>query len=95
MDKSGRFPPPPLNGTAHTWHHSMELLRRTIREGGIALGGRMPAFKNTLSSQEIDGVIAWFQAYWPDDKYANWSGEPPPQNAAKKAPWSLKELLNP
>lgn len=95
MDKNGQFPPPPLNGSAHTWHHPMPLLRRTIREGGIAQGGRMPAFKASLSNQEIDGVIAWFQSYWPDDKYANWSGEPLPNNASKKVPWSLNEFLEP
>lgn len=95
MDTNGQFPPPPLNGSAHTWHHPMSLLRRTIREGGIAQGGRMPAFKETLSMQEIDGVIAWFQSYWSDDQYANWSGESQPGEVRKKKPWSLKEFLNP
>ena len=27
----GKYPPPPLNGTAHTWHHAMGVLRRTVR----------------------------------------------------------------
>ena len=29
-DASGHYPPPPLNGTAHTWHHPTEVLLRTI-----------------------------------------------------------------
>ena len=32
-DASGKLPPPPLNGTAHAWHHSINGLARTIREG--------------------------------------------------------------
>jgi len=41
-DSNGKYPPPPLNGTAHTWHHSQELLKKTIMEGGAKLGGVMP-----------------------------------------------------
>lgn len=26
----GTYPAPPLNGSAHTWHHSKEILKRTI-----------------------------------------------------------------
>ncbi|HEC16393.1 MAG TPA: cytochrome c [Sedimenticola sp.] len=70
----GHFPPPPLNGTAHTWHHPLPLLRRTIREGGIRLGGKMPGFQEKLSAAQIDAVIAWFQSLWPDNIYALWSG---------------------
>lgn len=95
MDKSGQFPPPPLNGTGHTWHHPMPLLRRTIREGGVMLGGRMPAFKDTLSAQEIDSVIAWIQSLWPDEIYARWSGQWPGTGQAQKTPWSLEYLLKP
>lgn len=46
---NGQFPAPPLNGTAHTWHHSTEVLMETINKGGIPLGGSMPAFKEVLS----------------------------------------------
>ena len=28
-DANGNYPPPPLNGTAHTWHHDLDLLRRS------------------------------------------------------------------
>ncbi len=73
-DADGNFPPPPLNGTAHAWHHSLSLLRRTIREGGGQFGGKMPPFKDQLSPAEIDAIIAWFQSLWPDEIYARWSG---------------------
>ncbi len=73
-DANGNYPPPPLNGTAHAWHHDLDLLRRTIREGGAKLGGQMPAFEGVLSTEEIDSVIAFFQSKWPDDLYQRWAG---------------------
>ncbi len=73
-DANGNFPPPPLNGTAHTWHHDLDLLRRTIREGGQKLGGVMPAFEGRLESDQIDAIIAFFQSQWSDEIYQRWSG---------------------
>jgi mono/diheme cytochrome c family protein len=72
-DAEGRYPPPPLNGTAHTWHHSLPLLMRTVREGGVRLGGRMPPFKEKLSEREITDLLAWVQSHWSDEIYAIWS----------------------
>ena len=48
-DANGNYPPPPLNGTAHTWHHSPEQLLYTINKGGTEMGGQMPAFEKRLS----------------------------------------------
>jgi thiol:disulfide interchange protein DsbC len=73
-DANGNYPPPPLNGSAHAWHHDLDLLRRTIREGGAKLGGQMPGFEGSLSAAEIDRVIAFFQSKWPDEIYQRWSG---------------------
>jgi thiol:disulfide interchange protein DsbC len=73
-DADGNFPPPPLNGSAHAWHHDLDLLRRTVREGGKPLGGVMPAFDGQLGAEEIDSVIAFFQSKWPDDIYQKWAG---------------------
>jgi thiol:disulfide interchange protein DsbC len=73
-DTDGNYPPPPLNGTAHAWHHDLDLLRRTIREGGAKIGGQMPGFEGSLSAAEIDSIIAFFQSKWPDEIYQRWSG---------------------
>jgi mono/diheme cytochrome c family protein len=67
-DADGNYPPPPLNGTAHAWHHNKELLKRTILEGGVKLGGVMPGFAGQLSDQDIDAVIAFFQSKWPEKR---------------------------
>jgi len=81
-DANGNFPPPPLNGSAHAWHHNKELLKRTIREGGAKLGGLMPGFADKLSDEEINAVIAYFQSKWPDSVYQKWAGA----NAASDMP---------
>jgi len=72
LDADGNYPPPPLDGTAHTWHHPLEALDNTIANGGIAFGGVMPGFAEVLSSDDRMAIIAWFQSLWPDDIYARW-----------------------
>jgi mono/diheme cytochrome c family protein len=69
---NGSYPPPPLNGTAHTWHHPLSMLGHTIYHGGVPVGGNMPAFKNVLSETEIIDVIAHVQSYWPETIYEQW-----------------------
>ena len=68
----GSYPPPPLNGSAHAWHHSKELLLRTINNGGAPIGGVMPAFKVTLTENEKEAVMAYFMSLWTDRIYGAW-----------------------
>jgi mono/diheme cytochrome c family protein len=68
----GSFPPPPLNGSAHAWHHPLSVLVGVINEGGSALGGNMPGFQTVLTEEEKLAVVAFFQNYWTDEIYANW-----------------------
>ncbi|MCW8963046.1 MAG: thioredoxin fold domain-containing protein [Gammaproteobacteria bacterium] len=72
-DANGNLVPPPLNGTAHAWHHPLKLLRHTVRKGGAPVGGTMPPFEGKLSATEIDSAIAWFQSMWSDEIYTAWS----------------------
>ena len=71
-DANGNLPPPPLNGTAHAWHHSIPQLARSIKEGSIRLGGTMPPFGDKFSNRDVLALIAYFQSKWPDDLYARW-----------------------
>ncbi len=71
-DAAGNYPAPPLNGTAHTWHHPLEVLDSTIANGGVEFGGVMPGFGAVLSGDERNAIIAWFQSHWSDDTYARW-----------------------
>jgi mono/diheme cytochrome c family protein len=67
----GTFPPPPLDGSGHAWHHSRDWLNEVI-VSGTEPQGRMPAWGGKLNDQEIDDIIAWFQSLWPDEVYATW-----------------------
>ncbi len=68
----GKYPAPPLNGTAHTWHHDTKSLLGTINRGGIPLGGTMPAFKDTLTEEEKSAVLIYIQSLWPEELYKAW-----------------------
>jgi mono/diheme cytochrome c family protein len=69
----GKYPAPPLDGSAHAWHHPTAQLKQTIREGTLKLGGNMPAWKGKLTEADTQAVIAWFQSTWPDPIYAAWA----------------------
>ena len=66
-DANGNYPPPPLNGTAHTWHHSPEQLLYTINKGGTEMGGQMPAFENQLTEEEKKALIDYMYSLWPKE----------------------------
>lgn len=68
----GSFPPPPLNGSAHAWHHPQEILLRVIDYGGEAMGGKMPAFIDVLDESEKLAAVAYFQDFWSDEIYQQW-----------------------
>ena len=72
LDAQGNYPPPPLDGTAHAWHHALPVLERVIAEGGVAFGGVMPGFVDRLNEEEIRSAIAYFQSQWPEDIYQQW-----------------------
>jgi mono/diheme cytochrome c family protein len=71
----GKYPPPPLNGDAHTWHHSTETLTKTIREGSPPEIGNMPGWGDKLTDGEIDDVIVWITSIWPAEVYGIWYKE--------------------
>lgn len=68
----GSYPPPPLNGSAHSWHHPLWMLKKTIKEGGVAAGGKMPPFGDLLDDAQQSAVVAYFQSRWPDPIYEAW-----------------------
>lgn len=71
-DADGNYPAPPLNGSAHTWHHPTDVLLRTIENGGTPFGGVMPAFGQDIEQHQALEVIAYIQSLWDDDVYARW-----------------------
>lgn len=71
-DADGKYPPPPLNGTGHAWHHPIRALGSQIKFGAPGGSGTMPGFAQALSDEDVIDVIAWFQDKWSDEIYAAW-----------------------
>jgi mono/diheme cytochrome c family protein len=64
---------PPLNGTGNEWKRRKQDMIAIIRNGVTRHGEPvMPAWKGRLSDQDIEDIIAWFQALWPADVYESW-----------------------
>lgn len=72
LNEDGKYPPPPLNGTGHTWHHSTRVLVDTIKNGTAKIGGSMPAWKDQLSDKDIESILVYLQAQWSDEIYTAW-----------------------
>jgi len=68
----GKYPPPPLNGEGHTWHHPKAVLTSVIKNGSPGGMGNMPAFRDKLSDADIDAVIIWMQSLWSEQAYQMW-----------------------
>lgn len=69
---NGKYPPPPLNGSGHAWHHSSDYIKGIIRNGSQPGQGNMPAWKDKLSNPQIDALVTWLLSRWPDAVYNAW-----------------------
>jgi len=72
-DADGMFPPPPLDDSAHAWHHPTAVLLEVIREGSLPGQGRMPGWKDELTQQEMQDVVVYSKSLWSDAVYQLWS----------------------
>jgi mono/diheme cytochrome c family protein len=57
----GGLPPPPHDGTGHTWHHGDGQLYDIVRNGGLS---GMPAWGAKLSHEEIRAVLTYIKTFW-------------------------------
>lgn len=71
-DAQGKYPAPPLDDSAHAWHHPTAALLYTIYAGSPGGQGNMPAWKDKLSEQEIRDVVAYIKSLWSDPVYRLW-----------------------
>ena len=70
--------PPPHNANGHTWHHPDCFITRVTRDGirePSALvppdAPTMPAFRDRLSSDDINAVVAYIKTLWtPEERDA-------------------------
>lgn len=68
----GKYPPPPLDDSAHAWHHPTAMLKRVIAQGSPGGSGNMPAWQGHLSEGQIDDVVAYIKSLWSNEIYAVW-----------------------
>ncbi|MEG3637628.1 c-type cytochrome [Magnetococcus sp. PR-3] len=61
-----KFPPPPLDHSAHAWHHADGLLQRMIQFGGQ--DGRMPAWGDKLTPAQIGDILTYLHQLWSPDQ---------------------------
>ena len=71
-DAEGYYPPPPLDDSAHAWHHPTAVLLEVIRDGSPQGQGKMPAWKGKLTEQEMQDVVAYIKSLWSDPVYRLW-----------------------
>ena len=71
-DADGKFPPPPLDDSAHAWHHPTRVLLEIVREGSPGGQGNMPAWKDKLSEAQIQDVVVYIKSLWSDPVYRLW-----------------------
>ncbi|MFP5382093.1 MAG: c-type cytochrome [Gammaproteobacteria bacterium] len=71
-DADGHYPPPPLDDSAHAWHHPTAVLLEMIRDGSPGGEGKMPAWRHKLSEPEMQDVVAYIKSLWSDDVYRLW-----------------------
>ena len=70
--QTGGFPAPPHDETGHTWHHPDEVLFRYTKLGADEaldldkFDTNMPAFRETLSDEEIWASLAFIKSRWPE-----------------------------
>ncbi|MBI2176724.1 MAG: cytochrome c [Candidatus Tectomicrobia bacterium] len=81
--------PPVHNANGHTWHHpdcqladvvlngvdEKSGMIRMMREMMSALGApQMPAFRDTLSEEDVAAILTYIQTWWTEDQRA-WQAE--------------------
>ncbi len=65
-------PAPALDASEHAWHHPDWQLQQFIHDGKYGPGPvRMPAFKDTLSDEQIGFVITYIKSLWTEEQRAS------------------------
>lgn len=70
LNRSGKLPAPPLDGTGHAWHHSDAELFHLVKfsvldQAGPGYRTDMPAFGRVLTDADIEALVAYIRSRWP------------------------------
>lgn len=72
--------PPRHNANGHTWHHPDCQLKEIIKNGSDEMTRKMrqmmappnaltmPAFKDVLTDEDIDAILAFIKTWWTDQQ---------------------------
>ncbi len=61
----GSLPPPPQDGSGHTWHHPDSLLLDIMANGGDpAYNSKMPAFGDQITEDEMISLLDFIKSRW-------------------------------
>jgi mono/diheme cytochrome c family protein len=71
-DADGKYPPPPLDDSAHAWHHPTAALLESVRDGSPPGEGNMPAWKGRLTEHEMQDVVVYIKSLWSDQVFRLW-----------------------
>lgn len=63
VDDKGRYLAPPLDGSAHAWHHADQELVDFISDGSPS-NPRMRAWKAVLTPDQIRDVVEYMKSLW-------------------------------
>ncbi len=63
MDSKGNYVAPPLNESAHAWHHTDEQLVEIILDGS-SRNPRMIAWKNQISKDDARALVEYIKSLW-------------------------------
>ena len=60
------FPPPPHDGSGHTWHHPDSVLIDIVLNGGNPdiTNTAMPGFGDRLSLKETEAILDYKKSHW-------------------------------
>ena len=73
-DDQGRLPPPPMDSSGHTWHHSDQLLTDIVLNGSPDPESAMRGFEDRLSDGDIAAILAFFKTRWgTDERQFQWT----------------------
>ena len=65
----GSLPPPPHDGSGHTWHHpDLLLISITLNGGDPAYNSKMPAFGDKLTEDEATAILDFVKSKWGKDE---------------------------
>ena len=63
MDEKGNYVAPPLNESAHAWHHTDEQLMEIILKGS-SRNPRMIAWEKSISKDDARSLVEYIKSLW-------------------------------